>query len=159
MRCFVLSIIVFTLFACTKDELLDPIIGTWRATVYEGYNVEKDLTFTFHSNGLLEIFEEPAGYPVCILGCKGSWTNLTPLSVQDFNSTAQDYWIDMDASICNPNNKCEGNNILDPLQTGLSSNYVDEPFEVNVIFSDNFGANNLSSIFLGNPNVPNLTKD
>jgi hypothetical protein len=41
----------------------------------------------------------------------------------------------MDASICNPNNKCEGNNILDPLQTGLSSNYVDEPFEVNVIFS------------------------
>lgn len=159
MRCFVLSTIVFSFFACTKGELLDPIIGIWRATVYEGYNVEKDLTFTFYSNGLLEITEEPAGYPDCILGCRGSWTNLTPLSVQDFNSTTQDYWIDMDASICNPNNKCEGNNILDSLQTGLSSNYADEPFEVNVIFSDNFGANNLSNIFLGNPNVPNLTKD
>jgi len=159
MRGFVLSTIVFSFFACTKGELLDPIIGIWRATVYEGYNVEKDLTFTFYSNGLLEIIEAPAGYPDCILGCKGSWTNLTPLSVQDFNSTTQDYWIDMDASICNPNNKCEGNNILDPLQTGLSSNYADEPFEVNVIFSDNFGANNLSNIFLGNPNVPNLTKD
>ena len=65
----------------------------------------------------------------------------------------------MFASICNPNNKCVGNNILDPLQTGLSSNYVEEPFDVNVVFSDNFGSNNLTRIFLGDPNVPNLTKD
>lgn len=77
----------------------------------------------------------------------GSWTNLTPSPIQDFNLTVQDYRIDMDASICNPNNKCLGNNMLDPLQTGLSSNYADEPFEANVIFSNNFGSNNLSNIF------------
>jgi hypothetical protein len=44
------------------------------------------------------------------------------------------------------------------LQTGLSSNYADKPFEANVIFSNNFGSNNLTNIFLGNPSVPYFTK-
>lgn len=157
MRKLLLFVFGLLFFSCTTEKLSDPIIGTWRATVYEGYNVEKELTFIFHSKGLLEIIEHPAGYPDCILGCSGSWTNLSP--IQDFNLLAQDYRIDMDASICNQNNNCSGNNILDPLQTGLSSNYVDEPFEANVIFSNDFGSNNLSNIFLGDPNVPNLTKD
>ena len=152
-----LALVGFLFFACTAEEVIDPIVGSWRATVYQGYNVEKDLIFIFHSSGLLEITEEPAGYPDCVLGCGGSWTNSSP--TQDFNSTTQGYRIDMDASICNPNNKCVGNNTLDPLQTGMSSNYAEEPFEANVVFSDNFGSNNLLNIFLGNPSVPNLTKD
>ena len=157
MKKLILPLIGLLFFACTAEEEIDPIVGTWRATVYQGYNVEKDLTFIFYSKGTLEIIEEPEGYPDCVLGCGGSWTNVTPTI--DFNSIAQEYRIDMFASICNPNNKCVGNNILDPLQTGLSSNYVEEPFDVNVVFSNNFGSNNLSSIFLGDPNVPNLTKD
>ena len=157
MKKLIPSLIGLLFFACTAEEVIDPIVGTWRATVYKGYNVEKDLTFIFYSSGTLDIIEEPLGYPNCVLGCGGSWTNVTP--TQDFNSSTQAYRIDMVASICNPNNKCVGNNILDPLQTGLSSNYVEDPFDVNVVFSNNFGSNNLSNIFLGDPNVPNLTKD
>ncbi len=157
MKKLIPSLIGLLFFACTAEEVIDPIVGTWRATIYKGYNVEKDLTFIFYSSGTLDIIEEPLGYPNCVLGCGGSWTNVTP--TQDFNSSTQAYRIDMVASICNPNNKCVGNNILDPLQTGLSSNYVEDPFDVNVVFSNNFGSNNLSNIFLGDPNVPNLTKD
>ena len=157
MKKLIRPLIGLLFFACTAEEEIDPIVGTWRATVYQGYNVEKDLTFIFFSKGTLDIIEEPEGYPDCILGCGGSWTNVT--TAQDFNSTSQAYRIDMVASVCNPNNKCVGNNILDPLQTGLSSNYVEEPFDVNIVFSNNFKSINLLNIFLGDPSVPNLTKD
>ena len=98
MKKLIPSLIGLLFFACTAEEVIDPIVGTWRATVYKGYNVEKDLTFIFYSSGTLDIIEEPLGYPNCVLGCGGSWTNVTP--TQDFNSSTQAYRIDMVASIC-----------------------------------------------------------
>ena len=50
---FLITFIEVLFFACTTEELADPITGSWSATVYEGYNVEKRLNIYFSFKNII----------------------------------------------------------------------------------------------------------